>query len=647
MPVVETSMRVPGGQVVHRAWCTRAGSEEWVVAELENRSTAPVAVALAVRPSNPEGLAVVERIALHDRVVVVDGRAALVLPRAPSRVAVSTLYEGDSAGTLLADGGDSAWPGDVRCPAGLAQAAFVFPLAHTASIRVAMPLVPAARSRRASVARRRAGRVGLVDLAALPAAERVANGWRSHAQPPGSMRLELPDARLAEAVAANRVALLVLHDGDEITPGPATYHRFWFRDAAYLLGALDRYGHHGPVREVLASYPARQRVDGTFLSQRHEWDGAGSALWAMADHWRLTRDRASVEHVVGSVAKGAHWLARKRRRGPGGMLPAGVSAEHLGPFDTYYWDDLWGIAGQLAAAEVLDGAGQPAAAARCRELAAAFRVDLDASLARSAERLGSPVIPAGPRRRVDGGIIGSLAACEPLRLLAPDDPRMVATLDVVRERFCGLGGVPAYFQGISHTGFGTYLTLQVAAVELAAGDRRALERFEWIVDHATPTWTWPEALHPAGTGGCMGDGHHGWAAAAFLTFVRDLLVREVGSPADPDRAALALASMWPDGWLGQSLAVHDAPTWWGHLSYAVRWHGARPALLWELVPHDGLPGPVRLTAPGLDPSWTTTEPRGEALLAPVEPSGGLPKVVAPLPDGGVAVDVAAEGGSFA
>src|ERR687898_139551 len=71
---------------------------------------------------------------------------------------------------------------------------------------------------------------------ALPPADAVAKGWQ--AQSRRGLRLVLPDARLAEAVEANRRFLLLLHDGDEITPGPATYHRFWFRDAAYLLAAL-------------------------------------------------------------------------------------------------------------------------------------------------------------------------------------------------------------------------------------------------------------------------------------------------------------------------------------------------------------------------------------------------------------------------
>ena len=43
--------------------------------------------------------------------------------------------------------------------------------------------------------------------------------------------------------------------------------------------------------------------------------------------------------------------------------------------------------------------------------------------------------------------------------------------------------------------------------------------------------------------------------------------------------------MLPDAWLGQGIEVHDAPTHHGVLSFAVRWHGDRPALLWELTPH--------------------------------------------------------------
>jgi hypothetical protein len=103
----------------------------------------------------------------------------------------------------------------------------------------------------------------------------------------------------------------------------------------------------------------------------------------------------------------------------------------------------------------------------------------------------------------------------------------------------------------------------------------------------------------------MGDGHHGWAAAEFLSFVRQVLVRET------PEGSLALCSVFPPEWTGQPLEVHDAPTHSGRVSYALRWHGDRPALLWECE----RPG-ARLTAPGLDPAWSSEEQSGEALLGP-------------------------------
>jgi hypothetical protein len=439
------------------------------------------------------------------------------------------------------------------------------------------------------------------------------------AQTRRGLRLELPDARLAEAVEANRRYLLLLHDGDTITPGPATYHRFWFRDAAYLLSALDRYGFHREVGEVLRSYPGRQHVDGFFFSQRQEWDANGAALWTLAEHWRLSRDRDVAELTGPAVARGVRWIERKRharrgRRAPElrGLLPASISAEHLGPFDYFYWDDFWALAGLRDGAALLAAGGDEPAAGQARTWAAAMRSDLEASLALTATRLGTLAIPAGPRRRIDPAIIGSLVACHPLELLAADDARVAETVATIRARFCH---GDAFFQGISHTGLGTYLTMQLAFVELQAGDRRALDRLNWLLGAATPTWTWPEAIHPQLGGGCMGDGHHGWAAAEFLSFVRALLVREVAVPGGGD--GLALCSMLPEAWLGQGVEVHDAPTHHGVLSFAVRWHGDRPVLLWELTPHAEGPGaPVLLTAPGLDPTWSSTAAAGEEPLGP-------------------------------
>ncbi len=612
-PVVETRLRVPGGDVIHRAYAVRAtaadGGHELAVVEIENDSAVPVALALAVRPYDVEGLSVVERIGLHGTTVTVDGRVAMLLPKAPSGVAASTFRDGDCAETVFAGRAGTSFPNDLRDPAGLAQAAFVFPLTHRTTLRVAIPLEPAHRTRRLGRARRRVERAPAFP-AAVPTSEQVARGWA--VQSDRGMRLVLPDERLQEAVDANRRALLLFHDGADITPGPRTYHRFWFRDAAYLLGALDRYGFHDEAAEVLASYPERQQRDGFFFSQRLEWDANGAALWAIGHHWDLTRDEDLARTLAPAVAGGAEWIARKRRvtsRGDAavrGLLPAGISAEHLGPHDYYYWDDFWALAGLRDAARVLDAVGETEAATGTRGVLASMTDDVRASLRLTAERLGTDAIPAGPLRRIDPGVIGSLAAAWPLQVLPADDPAVRATLDVVRDRFCI---DDAFYHGISHTGLGTYLTLQVAFVELLAGDPRAFDRLQWMLGAATPTWTWPEAIHPRVNGGCMGDGHHGWASAEFLSFVRTMLVHERSD-------GLSLLSILPASWLGQGVEVHDAPTRFGTLSFALRWHGERPALLWELDRHDP-DVDVVLTCPGLDPAWRSTDARGEALLDPV------------------------------
>jgi hypothetical protein len=95
----------------------------------------------------------------------------------------------------------------------------------------------------------------------------------------------------------------------------------------------------------------------------------------------------------------------------------------------------------------------------------------------------------------------------------------------------------------------------------------------------------------------------------FLVAVRRLLVNDT-----PDSSVELLTEL-PEAWRGEPLAVHDAPIAGGLISYAVRWHGPRAALLWETTAPD-----VTLRAPGLDPEWSTTEARGEALFAVAEPS---------------------------
>jgi hypothetical protein len=95
--------------------------------------------------------------------------------------------------------------------------------------------------------------------------------------------------------------------------------------------------------------------------------------------------------------------------------------------------------------------------------------------------------------------------------------------------------------------------------------------------------------------------------AGFLSALRAVLVREAPR-------SLELLPGFPTEWLGQPVTVDGLAVRAGSVSYAVRWHGARPALLWEA------PAGVQLRAPALDPAWSSNASAGEALLAEPPPA---------------------------
>ncbi len=72
----------------------------------------------------------------------------------------------------------------------------------------------------------------------------------------------------------------------------------------------------------------------------------------------------------------------------------------------------------------------------------------------------------------------------------------------------------------------------------------------------------------------------------------------------------------PHRWLGSNFEVHGVPTGArSTVGFAVRWHGDRPAVLWEQ--HGDT---QQLTAPVVDPDWSSDDVSGEALwAAPPQP----------------------------
>jgi hypothetical protein len=346
--------------------------------------------------------------------------------------------------------------------------------------------------------------------------------------------LRVPNERLQYLYDA-AVRTVVLLSADEVVPGPYTYRRFWFRDACLMMNALLAIGLTDRCRRGIERFSERQLRNGYFRSQEGEWDSNGQVLWIVDRYEALSgpsTGSSGLESLRNSLVQAVEWIDGKRVKDPGdplhhGLLPAGFSAEHLGPNDHYYWDDFWAEAGLRAAERIFLRAGREADAARALVLAEEMR---DA-IARSIERIPASRslggIPASPYRRMDAGAIGSLVADYPLQLFEPGDPRIMATVEAVLRNYFHKGG---FFQDIIHSGINAYLTLDVAQTLLRAGDARYRELIETVARLATPTGQWPEAIHPQTLGGCMGDGQHGWAAAEWIMMMRSCFVREEGAP---------------------------------------------------------------------------------------------------------------------
>ena len=124
-------------------------------------------------------------------------------------------------------------------------------------------------------------------------------------------------------------------------------------------------------------------------------------------------------------------------------------------------------------------------------------------------------------------------------------------------------------------------------------------------------------------GASFADIRRSGSVGRFVRSVERLVVAagpRTTSSADTDSSvatAALLPSGLPTGWLGSNFDVHGLPSGPAStVSFAVRWHGERPAVLWE---QDG--PPVVLTSPRLGPSWSSSDASGEALWdAPRSPA---------------------------
>jgi hypothetical protein len=569
---VITTSRAAGMALISRASVTQDSAKPVCELTITAQSDNGGWLVLALRPYNPEGISFIHEVSLSPERTVwsIEGRRAVEFDVPAERHHVSDYRTGD-VHIHLKDIEDQQRG---ICEVGMVTAAALFRLeaGKSCTVRARVPLSNAQKS------------VGPADSA-----------WEKSLH--DHCRLRIPDAHFQFLYDA-ALRTLILHSPDDVYPGPYTYKRFWFRDAAFIIHGLLCAGLTERAERALDRFPSRQTAQGYFLSQEGEWDSNGEALWIMRRFCELT-GRLPKPQWRRPIIQGAQWITHKRLSenldAPhAGLMPAGFSAEHLGPNDYYYWDDFWSIAGLRSAAMLCGLAGEEALREDFLREAEAFQQAVERSLAGVAERLKQPAMPASPYRRLDGGAIGSLAVGYPVQLCAPDDARLLDTVEFLLNNCLAGGG---FFQDMIHSGINAYLTLHLAQVLLRAGDPRYLTLMEAVARLASPTGQWPEAIHPRTGGGCMGDGQHVWAAAEWVLMLRHCFVREEGE-------TLILCQGVPERWLVEAVPVTfgSAPTAFGPVSVHIERiaNTGRVCVAWQGVWHTQEPV-IQVRMPGFRP----------------------------------------------
>jgi hypothetical protein len=541
---------------------------------------------VSIRPYNPEGIYFIDHIRFKDSRFVINHTHEVHFGAAPEKVLFSTYDHGDVALELDRPQAEN----QAACPIGMATAAAFFPIGakEATQIDIQVPL-----NQDTDFVSSNTGRP------AAPASHMVSQ----------TAALAIPDAKFQFLYDA-AVRTLLLLSADEVVPGPYTYRRFWFRDACLMMNALLGLGLAQRCERLIQGFESRQKLSGYFQSQEGEWDSNGQVLW-IAHRFAQCTGQGFSTSVFTSLMKGARWIVHKRRskkdgKPHDGLLPAGFSAEHLGPNDYYYWDDFWGVAGLRAAAELAKNQGSPADQKLFAAQAMDFETCIFTSLARSPGYQKHQAIPASPYRRMDAGAVGSLVADYPLQITSPNDAGIMNTLSYLMSH-CSLGN--AFFQDMIHSGINIYLTLAMAQTFLRSRDPRYKDLIHAVADLASPTGQWPEAINPLTGGGCMGDGQHGWAAAEWVMMMRSLFIREEG------RTLILGSGIFPE-WLEQDTPLSFGPTLVPGGVVSVRFVRSRTGLeLFLNASIKGRPLPCTAAVPGYRPKELDTS-HGYCLLEP-------------------------------
>jgi hypothetical protein len=512
----------------------------------------------------------VRRLSWQHDTLQLEGRAWLRAPNPP-----------DAAGAAPFDTGDALTLAALDKLPALIQLEDT-QAAASAVLRWALPLAPG-ESRSVTALLPLSSDPAVAPLDAAVRFEAIADAWRRRLNHV-TLNLPPPAQPLVDTVRSALAQILISRDGPALQPGTRSYARSWIRDGAMMVAGLLRMGEVAPAREFVQWYGTHLFgngkvpccVDARGADPVAENDSHGQYIYAVAELWRHTRERALVERwwpQVDAAARYMEQLRQSTRHGERnhlfGLMPASISHEGYSAKPMHsYWDDFWALAGYRDAARLARVLGRAERAAELERQRDEFAEELGASLAQAvalhridylpgAAELGdydpssSTLIfsPAGAEQRVAPALLASTWQRYWLESMARSDARRPWA-----------DYTPYELRSVS------------ALVRLGHADRAHAMLDFFLRDRRPQGWNqWAEVVgREPREPRFVGDMPHAWISSDFIRSVLDLLAFERNAD-----AALVLAAGVPQAWWRSApVEVRDLSTAYGRLDYRLEMEGA-------------------------------------------------------------------------
>jgi len=525
------------------------------------------------------GVSPIDEMVLHDRIVNVNGRPALLTQTPAETFGASTFDEGMIT-DFLAQGRVPPQPRAFD-PFRYASGALMYSLRLEPRAQADVYLAAPFHDIKDVVVALPTGDVAAPYTEALAS---TAQYWR---QLINHVELQLPPeaVHIDRSLKSTLAYTLINRHGAALHPGPRTYARAWIRDGAMISAALLEMGLTEEVRAFVRWFAQHQADDGRIpccIDERGpdrvpEHDSDGEFIFVIAEYYRHTRDVGFLHEQWPAVLKAVdHLIALRAQRlteeyrKPDkqvfyGLLPPSISHEGYSSQPMHsYWDDFFALRGFKDAAALAVAVGDDERAIQLAALRDAFRADLYASINRTMRDKRIDYIPGSaelgdydPSSTAIAITLGSEHAHMPQAALTATFDRYWEHVQARRDRKVGDEAYSAY--ELRNVGALVRLGQRERAFELLTlllADQRPLAWNQW------QEITWRDPNLPR----FIGDMPHTWVASSLIQSVRSFFAFE----RDADRS-LVLGAGLPSAWVmsAQGVGVKRLPTHYGVLHFAL------------------------------------------------------------------------------